>query len=264
MNSLSPQIGIVVPTLGTRPDFLKRCLKSIRLAGACHINLVAPANFNAQSLIDSGFADQATADPAKGLSEAINAGVAALPEHVTLVNWLGDDDLLKPDSLAQIKPEFSNPDVVLVYGNCDYVDEADRVIWSSPTGQFASKILRFGPDLIPQPGALFRRESFERVGGLSSSFGWAFDFDLLIKLSNLGQLKFVPSTLACFRWHSDSLTVRARWKSVSEASKVRKAHLPKPLRPISFLWELPVMVATYLAGLRVNRIARRAKKSGSL
>ena len=262
MNPLDSQIGIVVPTLGTRPDFLKRCLESIRLGGACHINLVAPRHFSAAYLIEAGLADQVTDDPAKGLSEAINAGVVALPEHVTLINWLGDDDLLKPGSLAQIKPEFSDPNVVLVYGNCDYVDEADKVIWSSPTGQFASKILRFGPDLIPQPGALFRRESFERAGRLSSSFGWAFDFDLLIKLSNLGQLKFVPSTLACFRWHPDSLTVKARWKSVSEASKVRKAHLSRLVRPFSFLWEIPVMVATYLAGLRVNRIATRVKKNG--
>jgi GT2 family glycosyltransferase len=259
---LNPQVGIVVPTLGTRPDFLERCLKSIRLAGSCHINLVAPASFDSKPLLDAGLADQATLDPSKGLSEAINAGIAELPEHVTIINWLGDDDLLKAGTLDLVQSEFSDPTVVLVYGNCDYVDESDEVIWSSPTGQFAARILRYGPDLIPQPGALFRRESFERVGGLSSNFGWAFDFDLLIKLSKLGKLKFVATTLSCFRWHSDSLTVKARWKSVGEASQVRKAHLPMPLKPISFLWETPVMVATYLAGLRVNKLASKAKKNG--
>jgi GT2 family glycosyltransferase len=259
---LNFEVGIVVPTLGTRPDYLRRCLESIRLAGQSHINLVAPAEFDATSLLEEGLVDQVTSDPATGLSEAINSGVGSLPENINLVNWLGDDDLLRPGTLSRLKSELSDPRVVLVYGNCDYVDGQDKVMWSSPTGQFASSILRFGPDLIPQPGALFRREAFEKVGRLSPDFGWAFDFDLLIKLSKVGKLKFVPVTVSCFRWHSESLTVRARWKSVSEASKVRRAHLPWILRPVSFLWEPLVMTATYLAGLRVNKLASKAGLNG--
>jgi GT2 family glycosyltransferase len=188
--------------------------------------------------------------------------VSTLPEKINLVNWLGDDDILKPETLETLAKEFSKPSVVLVYGHCDYIDDNGQKMWSSPTGQFAARILRFGPDLIPQPGALFRRDSFNRVGGLSPDFGWAFDFDLLIKLSRIGKLQFVPLTVSGFRWHSDSLTVRARWKSVGEASRVRRSHLPPPLRPISFLWEIPVVLATYLAGLRVNRLALKAKSNG--
>lgn len=259
---MSLEVGIVVPTLGTRPDYLRQCLESIRLAGKSHINLVAPDFFDAASLISEGLVDQVTVDHKAGLSEAINVGISSLPNRINLVNWLGDDDILTPGSFETLASQFTDSSIVLVYGHCDYIDDTGLKLWSSPTGQYASKILRFGPDLIPQPGALFRRDAFEAVGGLSSNFGWAFDFDLLIKLSKVGTLKFVPMTVSGFRWHSDSLTVRARWKSVGEASKVRRSHLPTVIAPISFLWEVPVILATYLAGLRVNRLASKTKSNG--
>jgi len=261
---LNFEIGIVVPTLGTRPDYLRKCLESIRLAGKSHINLVAPSDFDSASLVSEGLVDQVTEDPKSGLSHAINTGIRALPETTNLVNWLGDDDILKPGTLETLSAEFSDPSIVLAFGHCDYIDEDGEKMWSSPTGQFAAQILRFGPDLIPQPGALFRRGAFEAAGGLSANFGWAFDFDLLIKLSKVGKLKFVPVIVSGFRWHSDSLTVRARWKSVGEASKVRRTHLPLILRLFSFLWEVPVVLATYLAGIRVNRLALKAKSNGKL
>ena len=259
---MSFEIGIVVPTRGTRPDYLRKCLESIRLAGKSYINLVAPSDFDSAPLVSAGLVDQVTADPKSGLSDAINAGMKAFPERINLANWLGDDDILKPGTLETLAAEFCEPSIVLVYGHCDYIDDSGQKMWSSPTGQFAAQILRFGPDLIPQPGALFRRHAFEKVRGLSADFGWAFDFDLLVKLSKVGKLKFVPVTVSGFRWHSDSLTVRARWKSVGEASKVRRTHLARVLRLLSFLWEVPVVLATYLAGIRVNRLALKAKSNG--
>lgn len=254
---MNSRVGIVVPTLGTRPKYLRECLHSIRLAGPCHINLVAPPDFDPEHLLRERLIDQITLDPASGLSEAINRGIDSLPEQIEFVNWLGDDDLLHPGTFQRLQSELINPGVVLVYGDCDYVNADNRVIWSSPSGKFASGILRFGPDLIPQPGALFRREAFQATGGLSSKFGLAFDFDLLIKLSKIGRLKYLPFTVASFRWHNESLTVSSRWKSVAEASKVRRSHLPPILKPASFIWELPVVATTYLAGLMVSQLAKR-------
>jgi GT2 family glycosyltransferase len=121
--------------------------------------------------------------------------------------------------------------------------------------------LRFGPDLIPQPGALFRRSAFEAVGGLNSEFGWAFDFDLFIRLSKLGKLQFMNQTMAQFRWHPESLSVEHRKHSVAEASKVRISHLPSWIRPISFIWEYPVRQATLIAGKRVTAKAQSKAKS---
>jgi hypothetical protein len=259
---LISKVGIVVPTLGRRPEFLRQCLESIRAAGQAHILLVAPDSFDPNKQLPSDLFDQLVIDPGAGLSEAINLGVANLPNSVELINWLGDDDVLTKGSLAIAEHTLeSSSDLVMVFGSCDYIDAAGRVIWSNRSGQWAVPLLRFGPDLIPQPGALFRRAAFNKAGALKSKFDWAFDFDLFIEFSKLGKLKFVDKTLAQFRWHPESLSVEFRKKSVSEASQVRVSHLPALLRPISFLWEYPIRQATLVAGKRVTaRANSKAQK----
>lgn len=252
---MKKNVGIVVPTLGTRPDFLEQNLKSIRAAGDAHISIVAPKRFDASKLISQGLADQFVEDPENGLASAINEGIMQLPAEIKYVNWLGDDDILAEGSINKTSKELEKDDKAsLVFGACDYIDSTGKRIWKNKSGKWAVPLLRFGPDLIPQPGALFRRDAFNKVGHLSSDFGWAFDFDLFIKLSKAGKAIYLPDTLACFRWHPDSLSVGLRKKSVAEASAVRKSHLPGWIRPISLIWEYPVMKATLIAGNRVSKL----------
>ena len=256
------KIGIVVPTLGKRPDFLQQCLSSIRAAGNAFILLVAPADFDSKELLSSELIDQFVVDPKGGLPAAINLGIRELPGDIQFTNWLGDDDMLAPGSLRKTAQVLeSNPEVVLVFGSCDYVGPKGEVLWTNRSGQWAVPLLRFGPDLIPQPGALFRRESFNAIGALSSEFDWAFDFDLFIKLSKKGSVRFIPETLSSFRWHPESLSVEFRARSVEEASRVRVSHLPAILQPLSAIWEYPVRQATLIAGSRVNSKARKITQS---
>jgi GT2 family glycosyltransferase len=201
-------------------------------------------------------------DPSEGLPAAINQGINELPSEVEYVNWLGDDDLLAKDSIESTA-KFLEDDAatVMVFGSCDYIDSKSQTIWTNSSGRWAVPLLRFGPDLIPQPGALFRRSTFEKLGGLKTDLGWAFDFDLFIRLSKVGKLRFINQTLAKFRWHPESLSVEHRKKSVAEASRVRVSHLPGFLRPISFLWEYPVRQATLVAGKRVTAITKSKAKT---
>jgi GT2 family glycosyltransferase len=254
---LNQRVGIVVPTLGERPDYLEKCLRSIRAAGEAHILLVAPESLDTKSLKAADLIDTAITDPRNGLPAAINLGIKSLPESVELVNWLGDDDLLSPGALKTATTALdSKEDISMVFGACDYIDSRGKVVWKNSSGQWAVPLLRFGPDLIPQPGALFRRSAFNAVGGLETTFGWAFDFDLFIRLSKAGKLKYLNQTLAQFRWHPESLSVEHRKKSVAEASQVRVSHLPALLRAVSFIWEYPVRQATLIAGKRVTAKAQ--------
>jgi GT2 family glycosyltransferase len=255
---LSPKVGIVVPTLGMRPEYLRQCLASIREAGEAHVVLVAPRDFESNSLKAASLIDDHIPDPGKGLAEAINAGFRSLPSGIQLINWLGDDDLLARGSISKASKLFSQfPNLVMVFGSCNYIDPKDSVLWTNKSGQWAVPLLRFGPDLIPQPGALFFRPAFESLGGLDPNLQWAFDFDLFIRLSKIGKIRFVDETLSSFRWHPESLSVEFRAQAVLEASQVRVSHLPNLLKSIAQLWEYPVRQATLLAGARMNSRARR-------
>ena len=259
---MTPRVGIVVPTLGQRPDYLVQCLNSIKSATnsgtAVFVVMVAPRSFDSSSFLGLGLIQKVVDDPGTGLAGAINSGFAEMPNEVEFINWLGDDDLLSAGSIdSAAKYLDSNPSSVLVFGSCDYVDSEGKVIWTNKSGKFAVPLMRFGPNLIPQPGALFRKNSFLQVSGLNPDYAWAFDFDLLIKLSKIGKLIYTKEKLSSFRWHPESLSVEFRTKSVDEASKVRVSHLPATLRPFSWLWEYPVKKATFLAGLRVTEKAKK-------
>lgn len=254
MNNSEQEIGIVVPTLGTRPEYLAQCLRSIRGAGSALIHIVLPVSASLPKEISCELYDQVIADPGTGLAGAIHAGLVSFPEPVRFINWLGDDDLLKPGSLDFALQALRNDhNAVLVFGGCDYINSENQVIFTNKSGKYAVPLMRVGPQLIPQPGSLFRRDAYEQIGGLNSEFKWAFDLDLLIRLSQVGSLKFLNHTLASFRWHDDSLSVGGRDGSVREASLIRKRFLPRWLKPISELWELPMRSAIKYAGAKVSR-----------
>ena len=256
------RVGIVVPSLGKRPDYLEQCLTSIRSGGQAHILLVAPASLDASRLQSLGLVDSVVADAGEGLAAAINLGIDSLPDSVEYINWLGDDDLLKPGSLVDCaKVLDTQQEVVMAFGACEYIDGSGNVVWENRSGQWAVPMLRIGPDLIPQPGALFRRSALDSLGGLRTHLGWAFDLDLFIRLSKVGRLKHLKKTLAQFRWHPESLSVEHRKRSVAEAGQVRLSHLPPLLRSISFIWEYPVRQVTLAAGQRLTAKAQSKARS---
>ena len=249
----SPEIGIVVPTLGTRPEYLVQCLRSIRDAGFSLIHIVMPVSASLPPEITNDLYDQVIPDPGTGLAAAIHTGLVTFPEPVRFINWLGDDDMLKPGSLEITAQALrTDPMAVLAFGGCDYINSTNQVIFTNKSGRYAVPLIRVGPQLIPQPGSLFRREAYEKIGGLNSDYKWAFDLDLLIRLSQVGKLQFLNRTLASFRWHEDSLSVGGRDGSVREASRIRKRFLPIWLKPISELWELPMRSVIKYAGTKVS------------
>ena len=247
---MSPNCGIVVPTLGTRENYLRLSLRSIRAAGKVHICVVCPQSTDLSQFETEGLFDQRVNDPGVGLATAIHTGLTSIPKEITYANWLGDDDLLRPGSLTRTQLYLDeNPNVIMVFGSCDYIDQDGDVIWRNRSGQWAVPMLRFGPCLIPQPGSLMRLSSYKDVGGLDSSYKWTFDFDLFIRMAKSGKISFIPETLAAFRWHQGSLSVGGRDGSVREASKTRRSHLPILLRSVSPLWEIFVRFATKYAAI---------------
>lgn len=249
-----------MPTIFSRPQYLPLAVKTIKDSGDCFLLLASPApSIEAHGLkaqlhefgqIDSHLIET----PGLPLAGKINEALRALPADCEYIGWLGDDDILLPGALeAAAKVLDQDPEVVMVYGGCDYISPSGDVLFTNSSSSFAAKLLSFGPQLIPQPGSLWRRSVFEKVGGLSGEFNLAFDFDLFLKLSKEGRLRHLPQTLAQFRWHEDSLSVKKRSTSVSEASQVRRNHYEGIMRIIWPLWEPVVIIVTLTAGWLVSK-----------
>ena len=244
-----PAVGVVVPTIGERPQYLDMTLKSIREAGESYIVLVGRKGFDATSYQKAGLVDLYIEELEASVPNKINQGFRALPENIEYITWVGDDDLLAPGSLGVALGVLGQPEKpVLVFGHCQYIDSEGNDVLVKRSGSWAVPLLRFGPQLIPQPGAVFRRDAFEKIGGLSDKFEFAFDFDLFLNLTKLGKAVFIDQILSSHRWHATSLTYSRRWDSVKEASAVRTSNLSPLLRAISLAWELPIIFTTYVAG----------------
>jgi hypothetical protein len=192
-----PAVGVVVPTIGERPQYLDGTLKSIRKAGDSYIVLVGRKGFDATSYQNAGLVDLYVDEIETSVPNKINQGFRALPEGIEYITWIGDDDLLAPGSIAVATSALDKPEKpVLVFGHCQYIDSEGNDVLVKRSGSWAVPLLGFGPQLIPQPSAVFRRDVFEKVGGLSDKFEFAFDFDLFLKLTKLGKVLFVDEILS--------------------------------------------------------------------
>jgi GT2 family glycosyltransferase len=260
MTSDTPaRVLIIIATLGRRPEYLEQTIESIRSQPvSVDLVLVAPTESGHIQEISTRYGIPLLPDPGS-LPMAINRGSEALKSHHEYINWLNDDDFLEPNSLPLVVNTLdSNPQAVVAFGYCRYVDAQGQELWLSKAGNLAPKILNWGPDLIPQPGMLVRSSAWAEVGGVDPSFDLAFDLDLLLKLKKLGTLVSVGHVVSNFRWHPDSLTVDDRAKNLKESERAKRASLPRTLRPVSRVWDLPVRVAIKIAA---NRIGRTAVKS---
>jgi len=249
---------LVIPTLGSRAEFLRETFESIRAQDVdVDVVLVTPASAHEARDIATSCGAGIIDDPG-GLAAAINLGVERSLRDHEFVTWLNDDDLLEPGSLAETV-EFlrSRPDAVAAFGHCRYVDDRGRELWVSRAGAWAPRVLAWGPDLVPQPGMLIRSDAWRAVGGLNPSYSLAFDLDLLLRLKRRGALVSTGRIVSSFRWHPDSLTVDGRDINIAESERAKRAALGPIARSLAWTWQAPVRMATRIAANEVNRRASR-------
>jgi GT2 family glycosyltransferase len=258
---VSADVLIVVPTLGRRPTFLDQTLSSIKSQSvATDIVIVGPIEPELQGIAQR-FGARLLADPGSQTA-AIELGMGEVAQH-RFVTWLNDDDLLAESSLERTREALlGDHTAVVAYGACDYIDDAGRLLWTSSAGQWAQRILAWGPDLIPQPGMLARWSAWQEVGGLDTSLRFAFDLDLLLRLRTVGAFLDVGAVVSRFRWHAASLTVADRTASLDESEAVKRRYLSPTARRLAWLWERPVRGATRIAAARVTSRARALTDSG--
>jgi len=255
------EVLIVVPTLGSRLDFLDQTLTSIRDQSVpSDVVVVIPHGRTEARELAARHGARLLDDPGS-LPAAINLGVSAADDGHQFVNWIGDDDLLAPGSLdVTVAALHADMNAVVAYGSCAYIDDEGRALWTSSAGRWATRILSWGPDLIPQPGMLMRRRAWVNVGGVDESLRFAFDLDLLLKLRREGSFVDVGRVVSSFRWHPDSLTVSDRTASLDESELVKRRYLSRVGRSMSWTWERPVRLATRIAAREVTRRAFKARQ----
>jgi glycosyltransferase involved in cell wall biosynthesis len=161
-----------------------------------------------------------------GSAAARNAGLAAT--SADLVAFLDDDDVWLPGKLERQVAALraGGPGTVMVA--CGFeVWEGSRLVAAAvpPAGVNSGELLAH-PCVWPST-VLVRRSAVEAAGGFDESLARAQDWDLWLRIADLGEIAVVPEVLVDRRWTPLPLTpARVARAQIAPRLEARLRHLP--------------------------------------
>ncbi len=194
-------------------------------------------------------------EPDKGIADAMNKGISLAKG--TVVGFLHSDDRY-PDSGALsvvVEQLEANPETVWLTGGLDLIDERGERFRNLPVRRFSRKrILR--ANILFHP-ATFVRVEILRECKFDPGLRLAMDYDLWLRLAELGDPLLVDRSLACFRVHEESLSIRGAEAALAEEFAIRRRFLGKRGKTV-----LPFYLP-YLAQRITNRFFMRGLRKAS-
>lgn len=148
-------------------------------------------------------------EPDYGQADAVNKGISMATGEI--IGWLNSDDLYLPGALQTVANYFrDHPKCNWLYGQCRIIDNLGRERWKWITGYKNGRLKKFSVDkllrenFISQPAVFFRKELFEKAGGLDLFLKYAMDYDLWLRFGMISPAGVIRKDLASFRRHGSS------------------------------------------------------------
>jgi glycosyltransferase involved in cell wall biosynthesis len=170
-------------------------------------------------------------EPDRGLADAVNKGVALAEGEI--IGWINSDDLYLPGALEAVSAYFAeHPECGWLFGKCRIIDSAGMERWRWITRyknlglKFYSRRKLLRENFISQPAVFFRKDLFDRAGGLDISLRYAMDYDLWLRFSALGDPGFIDRELSAFRRHGASKSETGTRDQFLEQYRVALNHSP--------------------------------------
>jgi len=199
-------VSIITPSFN-QATFLEQTLRSVLEQDYPDIEYIVidgASTDNSTNIIEK-YADKLAwwvSEKDNGQAEAINKGLVRASGEV--IAWLNSDDYYLLGAISNAVKVFEeNPDVVMVYGDMLAVDEHGHTINELKYKQRSLEdLLCF--QIIGQPAVFFRREAYEKMGGLDMNFHFLLDHQFWIRIARHGRILHVPQTWAAARYHVEA------------------------------------------------------------
>jgi glycosyltransferase involved in cell wall biosynthesis len=164
-------------------------------------------------------------EPDKGQTDALLKGFRRATGE--LEGWLNSDDMLSPGALHEVANFFEHhPAAQVVTGDVELM-RADGSMWRV---QRQLPFMRFlwlnDHNYIGQSSTFWRRELYERVGGLDASFNLAMDGDLFGRFADVTRLYKVSHIWSRFRVYDQQKTARLLEEGAEENQRIRRRYYP--------------------------------------
>lgn len=204
---LNPRISIITPSFN-QGQYLEQTIRSVLFQNYPNLDYI---------VIDGGSRDDSATIISKysshlsywvsekdsGQADALCKGFSKATGQI--LGWVNSDDILLPHTLHIVGSYFAkNPEVGVVYGNRIYIDQD-----GNETGR------QYPPSFIPaacwgqgqrvcQEAVFWRREIYDKVGGINPSWFFIMDFDLFYRMSRVARFAKLRSHLGCMRIHPET------------------------------------------------------------
>ncbi len=242
-------VSIVTPSYN-QARYLEETIRSVLEQDYPHIEYIVVDGGSTDDSVEiiQKYADRLAwwvSEKDRGQTDAINKGFARARGQV--LAWINSDDTYQPGAVREAV-EFlqQNPQVGLVYGDANYIDEHGRVIGRFPAAQTDYRRLRQGYVHIPQQAAFFRADLWRKVGPLDDSFYFAMDYDLWVRLAREAPIVYHPRLWANFRLHSDAKTITADDRCWPEMLRVHYRDGGSPFSMIVLKYWIRKLAAPYI------------------
>lgn len=176
-----------------------------------------------------------------GQAHAINKGLAMASGDI--IGWLNSDDIYYPSTLKKIQHCFLQyPEIDVIYGKANHIDENDQVIEAYPTESWKIKRLK-ETCFISQPSVFWRRKLLSRFGLLDESLQYCMDYEYWLRLG-LGGARFyyLKEYLAGSRLHPKTKTLSAPLNAAYEAMTMLRQRIKYV--PVTWVIHYSVQVLT--------------------
>jgi glycosyltransferase involved in cell wall biosynthesis len=208
MTSTCASVGIVTPTFN-QADFLEETVKSVLRQDHPHIHYVVVNDGSSDDTVRVAsrlegkldFVDQQN----KGQAATLNEQWSKL--NTDYLTYLSSDDLLAPDAISKAAAILdADSSIVCVFPDYHVVDKSGRIIRRSVGQPFDLEKSIVTQRCHIGPGPVFRKSAFASVGGWRPEMKLAPDWEFWIRLSRLGQIRFLQEPLAFYRLHTGSFS----------------------------------------------------------
>lgn len=258
-----PIVSIVTPSYN-QGEFLEDTIRSVLEQDYESIEYViidGGSSDNSLEIIKK-YADRLAyyvSEPDNGQTEAINKGFARANGQIFA--WLNSDDTLEPGAVSEAV-EFlqANPEIGMVYGDANYIDQHGNRIGRFPAAQTGYKRLRQGYVHIPQQSSFWRAELFRQVGPLDEDVYFAMDYDLWVRLAKVSELKYHRRTWANFRLHAGAKTIAEDDRCWPEMVEIHKRDGGSSFSIIVAKYYLRKVLAPLVTWRRRRRVRQAAEK----
>jgi glycosyltransferase involved in cell wall biosynthesis len=223
---MTPRISIITPSYN-QGKYIERTIQSVLAQEVEGLEYV---------VIDGGSTDQTVeilqghgnrfswvSEKDRGHADAINKGLAR--SSAPIVGWLNSDDIYYPDALATVLEFFAaHPDVDVVYGDANHIDEKDAFIEKYVTEPWNwDRLLE--NCYISQPATFFRRAVVDCCGLIDEQAAPSIDYEYWVRLGKSGvRFEYLPKLLAATRLHDEALTVGSRIACHVATNNFMRAH----------------------------------------